>query len=103
MTLKYTLFNSSKEFPYFDTHTHIETHTYQQKHTPIENYDNRKCERRKLIWFTEHRSKDVIEYSSCSFNQNKRQPTIEREKHLNKRIISLLDYITYNNYFLNSI
>ena len=87
MTLTYTKFNSSNNIPLFyhthtNQHTHIEIHIYEQKYTPIENYDNGKCERRKLIWFTEHRSKDVIEYSSCSFNQNKRQQTIEGEKKL---------------------
>ena len=35
-------------------------------------------ERRKLIWFTEHKIQGrAIEYSSCSFNQNKSDNTNE--------------------------
>ena len=35
-------------------------------------------ERRKLIWFTEHKFQGrAIEYSSCSFNQNKSDNTNE--------------------------
>ena len=47
-------------------------------------------ERRKLIWFTEHKIQGrAIEYSSCSFNQNKSDNTNEikeNKKELNENI-----------------
>ena len=42
-------------------------------------------ERRKLIWFTEHKIQGrAIEYSSCSFNQNKSDNTNELKEKKNK-------------------
>ena len=45
-------------------------------------------ERRKLIWFTEHKIQGrAIEYSSCSFNQNKSDNTNElKEKKESKEL-----------------
>ena len=45
-------------------------------------------ERRKLIWFTEHKIQGrAIEYSSCSFNQNKStNETKKNKKELNENI-----------------